>query len=148
MYLKYTYMIRKIAFHHTLHKPSPEQGVYESLSQARVVADCLTPVVFLHRGSLMGHVGTNVELLCTVFAESSNSLHILSFLLPQLNSRFLLHCLQSLISALACASVPTPLIFHNPTFSHILASPSSSLKSIHPPPTKTLFVYLKNSSLK
>ena len=89
MYLKYTYMIRKIAFNHTLHKPSLEQGIYESLSQARVVVDCLTPVVFLHPGSLMGHADTTVELLCTVFAESSNSLHILSFLLPQLNSRFL-----------------------------------------------------------
>lgn len=126
MYLKYTYMTRKIAFHHTLHKPSPEQGVYKSLSQARVVVDCLIPVVFLHRGSLMGHVGTTVELLCTVFAESSNSLHILSFLLPHLNSRFLLHCLQSLISALACALVPTPLIFHDadiqpyPCFSQFL----------------------------
>lgn len=114
MYLKYIYMIRKIAFHHSLHKLSLEQGIYESLSQARVVVDCLTPVAFLHRGSLMGHVDTTVELLCTVFAESSNSLHILSFLLPQLNSRFLLHCLWNLISALACASVPTPLIFHDP----------------------------------
>lgn len=144
-------MIRKIAFHYSLHKLSLEQGIYESLLQARVVVDCLTPVAFLHRGSLMGHVDTTVELLCTVFAESSNSLHILSFLLPQLNSRFLLHCLWSLISALACASVPTPLIFHDPDIqpcSCFSQFSLTSLKSIHPLPTKTLLVYLKNSSLK
>lgn len=49
----------------------------ENLSQTKVclVADCLIPVVFTHQG----HMDATVEQLCTVFAESSSSLHTLIF---------------------------------------------------------------------
>ena len=98
----------------------------ESLSQTQNSCRLPDPCGFHTLGFTNGLCRHNCRLLCPVFAESSSSLHIQIFLLSQLNSRILIHCLRSLTSALGPYLTTSSLdLLCSRHSRHVLISPNS-----------------------